>query len=170
MNGFDDEFGKYTDFGTQVEKTPEKDKQEHTPKQDVIEIDAQKQPEQEGGQPKANPEDKADLQNMGKEIEKEWLKAQQLDAVERSKKEISLFTNFLHNQEKTEATSEFQEQVAKMKACFSPEVEKMFTGYLVMRGMISEKQAQDYLNRLFPSKKIDEKEDVEENYDEEGEN
>lgn len=159
MNSFDDEFGKYTDFGAQAEKTPEKDKQEHTPKQDVIEMDAQKQPEQEGGQPKAKPEDKVDLQNMGKNIEKEWLKAQQLEAAERSKKVISMFTNYLHNQEKTEATPEFQEQLAKMKACFSPEVEKLFTGYLVMRGMISEKQAQDYLNRLFPPKQKEEEEE-----------
>ena len=131
MNSFDDEFGKYTDFGAQAEKTPEKDKQEHTPKQDVIEMD----------------------------IEKEWLKAQQLEAAERSKKVISMFTNYLHNQEKTEATPEFQEQLAKMKACFSPEVEKLFTGYLVMRGMISEKQAQDYLNRLFPPKQKEEEEE-----------
>lgn len=65
-------------------------------------------------------------------------------------KNVKAYTTFLTSIQERMKTPEFQELVKKRAECFSPENERLYMGYLLMRGYVTEEQARDYLKKMIP--------------------
>lgn len=162
MDDFNDDFNKYIDFSFGEPKEKEKRNviNEDTSKE-TNEPERQKEKKQtiEEGIKTAKMRNKTGHQGKEK-TNLEDLNPFKSNYSEKDKDNLDAFRKQLEAQKKLEETPEYQEALAKRKACFSPEVERLFAGYLLLRGFITEDQAREYLKMVIPKKENEQPEDL----------
>ena len=69
---------------------------------------------------------------------------------DEEKKALEDYKNYIEGMQARMQTPEFQEMIKKRNDLFSPKVERLFAGYLLLRGFITEEQAKEYLRKMIP--------------------
>ena len=94
-------------------------------------------------------QEKRKEEEIRKEYE-EMMKKHMDNLDEETKQSIKTYKQKLEEQRIREQSQEYKEQVAKRKELFSPKVEKLFMGYMLLRGYVTEEQAKEYLKIAIP--------------------
>ena len=164
MDDYNDAFNKYIDFSFGEQKEKEK-----------IDV-TNKETSKDTNQPEQLKEEKENIvkdrikytktrnktDHQGNEKNNlEDLNPFKFNYSEKDKDNLDAFREQLEAQKKLEETPEYQEALAKRNACFSPEVERLFAGYLLLRGFITEDQAREYLKKAIPKKDNEQPENLE---------
>ena len=100
--------------------------------------------------PKPTEPNRSKIDKEGEKVLKQVLGMELPKVSEDVQKNIKAFTMFHKNMEERAKMPEFQELVKKREECFSPENEKLFMGYMLSRGFVTEEQAKAYLRKVIP--------------------
>ena len=143
------DFDKYLDFGkTHIQEDEKKeeivDVAINKDQPEIVDSDANNGP----FETKANKEEKK-AKAKGSQ-EEPYIR---LNLSEEEKKAQNVFKEYILNEEKRMQEPDYQEALAKRKLVFSPKTEKLFAGYLLLRGFITEEQAKEYLRMAIPNAK-----------------
>ena len=98
-------------------------------------------------------QEKQQEEKREEEIRKEYeeMMKKHMDSLdEETKQSIKTYKQKLEKQRIREQSQEYKEQVAKRKELFSPKVEKLYMGYMLLRGYVTEEQAKEYLREAIP--------------------
>lgn len=141
------DFDKYLDFG-KTHKQEEK-------KEEIVDVAINKdQPEfvdsdANNGrfETKATKKEKEEVKAKDSQ-EEQYIR---LNLSEEEKKAQNAFKEYILNEKKRMQEPDYQEALAKRKLVFSPKTEKLFVGYLLLRGFITEEQAKEYLRMAIPN-------------------